>query len=81
MFLGDEIRRLRVAKDMSQEELASLAGTSTRTISRIELHEVTPHDSTLRAIAVALGVMPDFFWDYIEVLPKPRVRIKERVFV
>jgi transcriptional regulator with XRE-family HTH domain len=61
MFLGDKIRRLRLERGISQELLARLALTSTRTIARIEAREVTPRPATLSRIAVALGVEPDFF--------------------
>lgn len=72
MFLGDKIRELREAQSppMSQERLAQIAGTSTRTINRIETRRVTPHPATLARIAVALGVSPDFFGLYVEVRRK-----------
>ncbi len=80
MFLGDHIRVLREESGLSQEDLGLLAGISTRSVSRIELRQVTPHASTLRRIAVALGESPDFFWLYIQVRPKPKLRTREAVF-
>ncbi|GAA3902192.1 MULTISPECIES: helix-turn-helix domain-containing protein [Gibbsiella] len=49
------IRELRLAKGWSQEQLAAIAGLSTRTIQRIENgHQASLE--TLGAIAAALGV-------------------------
>lgn len=49
------IKELRVAKGWSQEQLATIAGLSTRTIQRIENGEQASLD-TLNAIACALGL-------------------------
>ncbi|TQI80168.1 2TM domain-containing protein [Serratia fonticola] len=49
------IKDLRVAKGWSQEQLATIAGLSTRTIQRIENGEQASLD-TLAAIASALGL-------------------------
>lgn len=49
------IRQLRLEKGWSQEQLATIAGLSTRTIQRIENGEQASLD-TLTAIAAALGL-------------------------
>ncbi|MGL6020439.1 MAG: helix-turn-helix domain-containing protein [Gibbsiella quercinecans] len=49
------IRELRLAKGWSQEQLATIAGLSTRTIQRIE-NDHQASLETLGAIAAALGV-------------------------
>ncbi|CAI1585770.1 helix-turn-helix domain-containing protein [Serratia marcescens] len=49
------IRPLRLAKGWSQEQLATIAGLSTRTVQRIENGEQASLE-TLTAIAAALGV-------------------------
>ncbi len=49
------IKDLRIAKGWSQEQLATIAGLSTRTIQRIENGEQASLD-TLTAIAAALGL-------------------------
>lgn len=77
MFLGDEIRARREARSLSQEQLARLALTSTRTIARIEGKEVTPRPATLTRIAVALGVEPDFFALWLGV-PSWRIKAAKR---
>jgi transcriptional regulator with XRE-family HTH domain len=74
MNLGDRVRSVREARGMSQEKLAQLAETSTRTIVRIEKGQVTPHPETLARIAKALGVVPDFFGLWTEVTRKLRRR-------
>jgi transcriptional regulator with XRE-family HTH domain len=67
MSLGDKVRTLREARGMSQERLAQLASTSTRTIVRIENGQVIPLPATLARIAKALDVLPDFFGLWTEV--------------
>ena len=54
MTSGQSIRRRRLAKGMTQEELAEKTRVSARTIQRIENGEVEPRAFTLRAIASAL---------------------------
>ncbi|OJT43344.1 helix-turn-helix domain-containing protein [Serratia plymuthica] len=49
------IRQLRLEKGWSQEQLATIAGLSTRTVQRIENGEQASLD-TLNAIAAALGL-------------------------
>lgn len=49
------IRQLRLEKGWSQEQLATIAGLSTRTVQRIENSEQASLDS-LTAIAAALGL-------------------------
>ena len=78
MFLGDAIRSRRQTLGMSQEHLARLASTSTRTISRIELGQVAPHPETVGRIAVALGVKPDFFAVWMCDTPSWRIRAAQR---
>ena len=43
---------------MTQEELARIAGLSSRQLVRIESNEVEPHFTTIRKLAKALGVEP-----------------------
>ncbi|AGO54624.1 putative DNA-binding protein [Serratia plymuthica 4Rx13] len=50
------IRQLRLEKGWSQEQLATIAGLSTRTVQRIENGEQASLD-TLTAIAAALGLL------------------------
>jgi transcriptional regulator with XRE-family HTH domain len=56
--LGQEIRRLRKERRLSQTELAEKADVALMTISRIERGEHDPHIRTLGRITRALGVSP-----------------------
>lgn len=50
------LRELRLKRNLSQEEMASLLGTSKQVVSRYELGQRTPKVSTLKAWAEKLGV-------------------------
>lgn len=54
--LGRKIRELRKAKHLSLKQVAEGAGVSVSLVSQIENDRVDPSLSTLRKIAVALGV-------------------------
>ncbi len=56
MSVGENLRRIRKARGLGQIALADLAGTSQATISEIETGQRDPHQSTLQALADALGV-------------------------
>jgi len=56
MTAGQLIKKLRLQKGMTQEELAASAYTSVRTIQRIENGEVIPRAYTLQSIASVLEV-------------------------
>lgn len=56
MKIGQEIRKLRQQKGITQEELAERTNLSVRTIQRIENGEVDPRAYTLQTIASALDV-------------------------
>lgn len=54
---GELVRKLRVVKSWSQEELAQIAGLSARTVQRIEAEGVGSLE-TRRALAAAFGLPP-----------------------
>jgi len=54
--LGRAVRRLREERGLTQEELASRAGTTFGTVSRVESAKSAPAWWTVRKIAEALGV-------------------------
>lgn len=69
MQLPQRIIIARQQKGYTQEELATLAGLSIRTIQRIECGESMPRGFTLKAIAAALNLPADqFLTDYQEQL-------------
>lgn len=61
---GGHIRRLRINKKMTQEQLADLAGVSENTIVTIEKGLLNPTIATLWEIAVALEVPRKDFFDF-----------------
>jgi transcriptional regulator with XRE-family HTH domain len=62
MKTGDNIRRVRTAKGLSQKEVTINAGLDTAQYSRIENGKTDPSVSTLERIAKAIGVpIADFF--------------------
>ena len=54
--LGQNVRKFRKERRMSQTELAEQAGVALMTISRLERGEHDPHVRTLSQIARGLGV-------------------------
>lgn len=53
---AETIKRIRLLKGMTQEEFATLLGTSKQNISRYESGDVSPKISTAAAMAKKLGV-------------------------
>ncbi len=53
---GEHIRRLRLGRNLTQEDLAAMADLSQRTISMIENGRQRPHAKTLAKLAEALDV-------------------------
>jgi transcriptional regulator with XRE-family HTH domain len=58
--LGDRIKDLRKQKNLSQSELADKVGISYAQIGRYETKGAQPPAETLKKIADALGVSPDY---------------------
>ena len=58
--LGDRIKDLRKQKNLSQSELADKVGISYAQIGRYETKGSQPPAVTLKKIADALGISPDF---------------------
>lgn len=54
--LGEEVRRLRTDRGLSQQELADRMGVAQSVVARIEAGGVEPRLSTLDRVARALGV-------------------------
>lgn len=59
LTLGNLVRDRRLAKDLTREQLASKAGTSTSTVTRLEREDHVPLASTLVEIAKVLDVSVD----------------------
>lgn len=59
MGLGDNIRNLRLRKNLKQEELAKKAGVSRLMLGKYERGKALPSAETLQKLAVILGVSTD----------------------
>ncbi len=82
---------LRTAQELSLFELANRTGINRSTLMRIQNGtSIRPDTQTIRALAKALGVEPEDFWDAIwqdrskqpaskaEVLPSPSVYLRSK---
>ncbi len=58
VYIGDNLKRVRTLRALTQVELAEKAGISPSTVVLIERNQSEPHMSTLRKLAAALGVDP-----------------------
>ena len=56
--IGDNLKRQRVRKALTQAELARKAGLTTASVARIERNETEPRMSTLRKLAKSLDIDP-----------------------
>lgn len=61
--LGEKLRQLRSERNISQRELAQLAGLSPNSISLIERDETSPSVSTLQSLATALNIRMSYFFE------------------
>ena len=58
VYVGDNLKRLRVLNAVTQAELAQKAGLTTAAVARIERNEAEPRMTTLRKLAEGLGIEP-----------------------
>lgn len=56
ILTGTECREARIAKSMSQEDLATASGVTVSTISNFETGRRTPRPKTQEKLASALGL-------------------------
>lgn len=61
--LGDRLRQLRSERNISQRDLAQLAGLSPNSISLIERDETSPSVATLQSLATALNIRMSYFFE------------------
>jgi transcriptional regulator with XRE-family HTH domain len=54
--LGGAIKRLRIERNLTQEDLAHKAGITTGTLSRTETGETSPSWRTVKSIAAGLDM-------------------------
>lgn len=72
--LGEKLRQLRSERNISQRDLAKLAGLSPNSISLIERDETSPSVSTLQSLATALNIRMSYFFE--EETPSSVLHIK-----
>lgn len=58
-IISENLKRLRRVKELTQRELAKLAGVSQSAISKIEAGERIPKVSIIQKLAKALGQTPE----------------------
>ena len=67
---GEKLKAIRQEKGMTQEEFASLLGTSKQVISRYEKNQRTPKITAVHAYAKKLGIDPVYLVDS-DMAPRP----------
>lgn len=75
-LLGEEIRNLRKARELTLEQLSVRCGRSASFLSKIERGAARPSLTALQDIAEALGVQIGWFFDESETVPD-----EERPFI
>ena len=63
MSLSQNLKNLRVKKNMTQEQLANILGVSAQAVSKWETSETYPDGALLVPIANALDVSLDILFD------------------
>jgi len=58
VHVGENLKRLRTLRALTQAEVAERAGVTTATVARAERDELEPRMTTLRKLAAALEVDP-----------------------
>jgi len=58
VYVGDNLKKLRVLNALTQAELAQKAGLTPAAVARIERNEAEPRMTNLRKLAEALSVNP-----------------------
>ncbi len=74
MYLGGQIRNIRLARNIPQAQLAEEAGVTTLTINRLEKGLGTTLDTFIRVL-IALGIQQNL----TKLLPDPTIRPMERI--
>lgn len=78
-IIGANLRRIRVAKGLTQSEVADLAGISRIAYRNIENGSSTPKVSTLQNIASGVGVKLQDLFVPVRTLKKVRFRASKRM--
>ncbi len=62
--LGENIRRYRLLKNLSQQKLGELLGFSARTVSDWECNNTEPSVNTIKQLVKVLDITYDELFDY-----------------
>ncbi len=68
MKLSEQLKKMRIDKDLSQEELSEVSNLSLRTIQRLENGESSPREDTIHLLTKALEVPRDYFTEINQTL-------------
>jgi len=80
MELSEVLKKLRIEKGYSQEELSEKSGISLRTIQRIENDEGKPREDTLNLLTKALDIPVDYLLGSIASdYPEPQAKKRSRI--
>lgn len=74
MTVGESIRKVRLAKGMTQKQVADACGMADSAIRKYEYGQITPKFATLQRIASALGVSAHELVDDWNALDKEEVK-------
>lgn len=75
MQIGEVIRKYRIAKDMTQEEMAERLGVTAPAVNKWENGKTLPDISLLAPIARLLGTTPDTLLSFHETLTEEEVAL------
>jgi putative transcriptional regulator len=62
--IRNQVRELRAARNMTQQELADLVGVTRQTVIAIEQDKYSPSLETAFKVAIALGVLLEQCFQY-----------------
>lgn len=68
-LIGERLARLRVSRNLTQEQLAEQAGLGLRTVQRLELGAAATQLSGFLRVCRVLGLVEQFEW----LIPEPTV--------
>lgn len=81
MEIGENIRTIRLQKDMTQKQVADICGMADSAIRKYESGQIVPKISTIQRIARALGVDPYSLYSFDQATEalEERVNARERL--
>ena len=80
-LIGERLARLRLAKNLTQAQLAEQAGLSLRTVQRLELGEAATQLSGFVRVCRALGIVAGFDTLVPEQTASPMQQLAQLVLV